>query len=53
MKGWKTWTSAGIVMVVALLEFLGYGSIVGPLYAIAAAFGVVGLGHKLEKASKD
>ena len=51
MRGWKTWTAAGVVGVGTALEFLGpeYEQLAKLLYGVAAAFGLVGLGHKVEK----
>jgi hypothetical protein len=49
LKGWKTWTAAGIAMGTALLDQLGYGALKEPLYAIAVTLGMVGVAHKIEK----
>jgi len=52
MSGWKTWVGGGLFVSAGLAGFLGYSDLVQPLLALAAAFGVVGIGHKIEKASQ-
>lgn len=52
MKGWKTYTGVGLAFVCAGLEAIGYSEIAKVVGIIAAAFGVVGVAHKIEKASK-
>ncbi|MHA2384244.1 MAG: hypothetical protein ACXACT_16850 [Candidatus Thorarchaeota archaeon] len=61
MKGWKTWASAGLAAALGIIAGLEAGgvlpdgskgialAIVGP---IAAALGLVGIGHKLEKSKE-
>ena len=61
MKGWKTWVSAGLVVVIGAVQSLeavgiipdGIANVVSTvLGSIAGAFGIVGLGHKIEKAKQ-
>ncbi len=61
MKGWKTWVAAGLTVIVGALQGLeaagiipaGIGNTVSVIVgALAGAFGLVGIGHKLDKASK-
>jgi len=50
MKGWKTWLAAAIIGGVAAGKFLGVDpNILDAVLYMAAALGLVGLGHKLEK----
>ena len=49
MKGWKTWTAAGIVALSAILKFMGYEEVAGAILALGGSLGLVGLGHKIEK----
>jgi len=51
MKGWKTWAAAALIGGVAAAEYMGMDPALGKLIlGLAAALGVVGLGHKIEKA---
>lgn len=62
MKGWKTWTAAGLAALLGLVAGLEAGgvlpdgsreialAVIGP---ISAALGLVGIGHKLEKAKEE
>lgn len=62
MGGWKTWTAAGLAAVLGLISGLEAGgvlpagtrdiaiAVIGP---IAAALGLVGIGHKVEKIAKE
>lgn len=52
MKGWKTWASAAMVAVAAVLEYLGHSDVAQLLLVSGGAFGLVGLGHKMEKKSQ-
>ena len=50
MKGWKTWAAIVLAAVTAGLEAGGmseYAKVVG---TVAGAFGIWGIGHKIEKA---
>ncbi len=57
MKGWKTWTGAGIVFVSGgMMAFAGldprYAWLQGPAQALlsaGAALGLVGIGHKVDR----
>lgn len=49
MMGWKTWSGALIVIISALSRYFGYLEIADLLLATGTAFGLVGLGHKIEK----
>lgn len=51
MGGWKTWTAAAIIAVGAVLEFYGLGELSKLLYGVGSTFGLVGLGHKIEKSA--
>lgn len=55
MKGWKTWAGAVIVAVSAGLEALGgeYSQYAKILVMVGGALGIVGIGHKVEKAKKE
>lgn len=51
MKGWKTWTSAGIVAFCAVGTYFGW---LKPedqrlIMEIAAALGIIGIGHKVDR----
>ncbi len=50
MKGWKTWAGAGVVGAGAILGFLGLPEISKIVMSLGAALGIVGIGHKIEKA---
>ena len=55
MKGWKTWVGAFALTVGKALTIVPEPtmSIVGQIFmALGAGFGVVGIGHKIEKARK-
>jgi|Deesub1362A_J573_1020465.scaffolds.fasta_scaffold42083_2 hypothetical protein len=52
MKGWKTWAGAALVAASAILGFMGKPDAAKALMALGAAFGLVGLGHKIEKSSR-
>jgi len=58
MSGWKTWVSAALVGVIAVVQSLEAGGIIPAgvgnavstvLGAVAAMFGIVGIGHKIDK----
>ena len=51
MKGWKTWVGAVLIGVSAALEAAGLGEWAKVAATIGTAFGIVGLGHKVEKAA--
>ena len=58
MKGWKTWVAAGLAAVVAFIQAIEAAGVIPAgiadtvsiiVGAIAGAFGIVGIGHKVEK----
>lgn len=49
MKGWKTWAGIVIICLSQIMPLFGYEELVEPIITIGAAFGIVGLGHKIEK----
>lgn len=49
MRGWKTWMAAGFVVVAAVVRFFGYEEISDLLLCVGGSFGLIGLGHKIEK----
>jgi|TARA_B100001964_G_scaffold32662_1_gene34388 hypothetical protein len=49
MKGWKTWAAAGLAAATAALVSLGYPDIAKIVGVVAGGFGIVGIGHKIEK----
>jgi hypothetical protein len=49
MKGWKTWTGAGIVAAGAVLTYFGMDEVAKALIGLGGALGLIGLGHKVEK----
>jgi len=51
MKGWKTWAAAGLVGASAILSYLNMPELASALMAAGAAFGLVGIGHKIEKST--
>ena len=53
MGGWKTWLGAALVGLAAAARALGYEAISEVLLMAGAALGIVGIGHKVEKASKE
>lgn len=50
MRGWKTWTGAGLVAASAVLGYLGEPEAAKGLLGLGAALGIIGVGHKIEKA---
>ncbi len=52
MKGWKTWAGAALVAASAVLGYLGEQGLAEALLGVGAALGLVGVGHKIEKAQK-
>ena len=52
MKGWKTWAGAVIIAGSAVLKYFGYSDLAEALLMIGTAFGIIGLGHKIEKAKQ-
>ena len=49
MKGWKTWLAAGCTAGLGVVSILN-GDTAAGLQQIVLALGMVGLGHKIEKA---
>jgi len=54
MKGWKTWTGAAIIGLSAALKAAGgeYAQYAEILVMVGGAFGLVGIGHKADRAAK-
>lgn len=60
MKGWKTWTGAGLVFLSGglsafanvLPEFSWLGTLSQAVMAAGTALGLVGVGHKIEKSAE-
>ncbi|MDP7367931.1 MAG: hypothetical protein QGH83_11835 [Candidatus Pacebacteria bacterium] len=53
MKGYKTWIAAGLAGVSAILTSLGYVDLAKIVVTVAAGFGFVGIGHKIQKAAAE
>lgn len=51
MNGWKTWTAAGLTAGLGIISIIN-GDTMGGMQQISAAVAMVGLGHKLDKATK-
>lgn len=51
MKGWKTWAGAIVIGIGAGLDAAGYGQWAQVAMMAGAALGLVGIGHKIEKAA--
>jgi len=51
MKGWKTYAGCAIVAAGAVLKFLGYAEIADMVMVVGGSLGLVGVGHKLDKAA--
>ena len=58
MKGWKTWTAAGLVILTGIAKGLemagvlphGLGDIIVTIIgSVAGALGLVGVGHKIDR----
>ncbi len=49
MSGWKTWAAVGFTVVATGLLTAGYPDYAKMVAGVAAAFGFVGVGHKIEK----
>ena len=52
MSGWKTWVGVAVMAGSAALNFLGHTELADSFLRVAAVFGLVGLGHKIDKARK-
>jgi len=54
MKGWKTWGAAALIGVVAAGKYVfpEYAEFFDMLLKLGLAFGLVGVGHKIEKARR-
>ena len=61
MKGWKTWLGVGLSGVIAILQAVEMAGVIpagiantvtAVLAPLAAAFGLTGIGHKIEKMGK-
>jgi hypothetical protein len=51
MKGWKTWIAALCTGALGIMSILD-GNVEGGLQQIVAGLALVGLGHKLDKATQ-
>jgi len=52
MSGYKTWIGAGIMAAGAFLNFIGYAELAEAFKTFAFGVLAVGIGHKVEKATK-
>jgi len=61
MKGWKTWTGVVLVAVSAVISALGANGVIDHAQAkmiseliltVGGAFGLLGLGSKIDKSNK-
>ena len=52
LNGYKTYIGAAIIGISAALDILGYGQYSQAVMLIGSALGLVGIGHKLDKAGK-
>ena len=52
MRGWKTWLGSFMVGGSAVLSFLGLPDVAGELLTLGGAFGLIGIGHKIEKGGR-
>jgi len=54
MKGWKTWTGATIIGLSAALKAVGgeYEQYAEILVMVGGVFGLVGIGHKADRAAR-
>lgn len=52
ITGWKTLTGAGLVAAGAVLRYLDLPDAADAVTTIGAALGIIGIGHKVEKAKK-
>lgn len=56
MKGWKTWTGGGamvltgVAMLLTMLSSGDFSDLTAALTTIAGGISVIGIGHKIEKA---
>lgn len=50
MKGWKTWAAAVGLVIMGVVE-LANGDTEGGLTCLVSALGLIGIGHKVEKAA--
>ncbi len=48
MKGWKTWTAAGAMVVLGIVD-IANGDMPSGMTKISAALAMIGIGHKIEK----
>lgn len=54
MKGWKTWTAAGVSVAYGIGGFLaGLHDQAVMMSFVIGGLGMIGLGHKLDKVRKD
>ena len=51
IKGWKTIGGAVVIGAAAALDVLGYGQYTQAIMMLGSALGMVGIGHKIEKAA--
>lgn len=52
MTGWKTVAGACIIAGGAVLRYYGMVEVADSIMALGVALGLIGIGHKLDKASK-
>lgn len=52
-KNWKTYAGALIIAMSAGLEFLGMAGISSLMMNLGIALGILGIGHKLQRAEKE
>lgn len=49
MKGWKTWLAAVLIGASGAAKYLGQDAIAETVLYLAGAFGLIGIGHKVDK----
>lgn len=52
MKGWKTWTGGGFMLLGALFIILHQPDTAAALISVGATFLGIGIAHKIEKTGK-
>lgn len=53
MGGWKTWISAALVAGSSVLHYIGQTELANLVLGIGGSFGLVGIGHKIEKSGSN